>query len=277
MEIEAEYVSLFKSIISDFTTFGKSRILEINETNRVINNRFCSNYNFQLGSFREKISNLTVEFLNFQNYYEKQNNKSSCHLNIFTLFNVGEKMHSVILANFLNPHAGHGQKHLFLNVFLDLLKIERYSDNENWIVTAEKGRIDVLLKRNDPHSVIVIENKSNFANDQENQLYRYWHQEIYNTICSRYLPIDYILNPPEVYYQLIYLTPTNLKIPSNNSLKKPSDFPNELPDEVPLKTKHLIFNYFIVNWLTLSLDKIPIENHRIREHIKQYLEFWTYN
>lgn len=69
---------------------------------------------------------------------------------------------------------------------MDLLGIERFSDNENWTVTAEKGRVDILLKRTHPHSVIIIENKSNYANDQENQLYRYWHQEIYKTIQEKF-------------------------------------------------------------------------------------------
>lgn len=204
-----------------------------------------------------------------------RNKDISCDFNMLSLFNIGETQHSYLIAHFLNPNAEHGQKHLFLNVFLDLLKIERFSDNENWIVTAEKGRIDVLLKRVHPHSVVVIENKSNYANDQNHQLYRYWHQEIYKTISERHLPKDYILNPPERYYQLLYLSPEHWKIPSTNTLTKPTEWENDLPKEVPLKAKHLLFSDFVCQWLKMSLELLPKDNYRIREYVKQYIEYWN--
>ena len=156
-----------------------------------------------------------------------------------------------------------------------MLKIERFSDNENWIVTAEKGRIDVLLKRVQPHSVVVIENKSNYADDQNHQLYRYWYQEIYKTISERHLPKDYILYPPERYYQLLYLSPEHWKIPSTNTLTKPAEWDNDLPKEVPLKAKHLLFSDFVYQWLKISLELLPKDNHRIREYVKQYIEYWN--
>ncbi len=214
-----------------------------------------------------------------QEIYNKsiiRNKDTSCDFNILSLFHIGKTQHSFLLAHFLNPNAEHGQKHLFLNVFLDLLKIKRFSDNENWIVTAEKGRIDVLLKRLQPHhSVVVIENKSNYANDQNHQLYRYWHKEIYKTICERHLPKDYILNPPECYYQLLYLAPEHWKIPSTNTLTKPAEWDNNLPNEIPLNTKHLLFSDFVCQWLKISLELLPKNNHRIEEYVKQYIEYWN--
>ena len=160
-------------------------------------------------------------------------------------------------------------------IYLDLLQIERLSDNENWIVTAEKGRIDVLLKRVQPHSVVVIENKSNYAIDQNHQLYRYWYQEIYKTISEKHLPKDYILNPPERYYQLLYLSPEHWKIPSTNTLTKPTEWENDLPKEVPLRPKQLLFSDFVCQWLKISLELLPKNNHRIREYVKQYIEYWN--
>lgn len=226
----------------------------------------------------EFIANANDIVITTQKIYDQsiiRNKDTSCDFNMLTLFNIGETQHSYLLAHFLNPNAEHGQKHLFLNVFLDLLKIERFSDNENWIVTAEKGRIDVLLKRVQPHSVVVIENKSNYANDQNHQLYRYWHQEIYKTISERHLPKDYILNPPERYYQLLYLSPEHWKIPSTNTLTKPTEWENDLPKEVPLKAKHLLFSDFVCQWLKMSLELLPKDNHRIREYVKQYIEYWN--
>lgn len=226
-------------------------------------------------TFIQKTTELVENILEINTQSIIKNKETSCDFNMLSLFSIGETQHSFLLAHFLNPNAEHGQGHLFLNEFLDLLKIERLSENENWIVTSEKGRIDVLLKRVQPHSVIVIENKSNYAGDQNNQLYRYWYQEIYRTISERHLPNDYILNPPERYYQLLYLSPEHWKIPTTNTLSKPTEWGDDLPNEIPLKAKHILFSDFICKWLQISLDKIPKDNHRIREYVKQYIEYWN--
>ena len=270
-------ISLFDTVISDLVVLRTKCDENFMHNNEIFIDQFKSNRTNKIQDYKYHITTLLNDFLDFQKYSEQQNKVSSFDLNIFRMFGVGETMHSYILANFLNPSSEHGQKHLFLNVFLDMLKIKRDSDSENWIVTAEKGRIDVLLKRVQPHSVVVIENKSNYATDQENQLYRYWHKEIYKTICNKHLPKEYIQKPPDYFYQLIYLSPAKWKIPSNNSLMKPLGWTEDLdlPDTVPLQTKHLLFNEFIVQWLNDSLKLVPIENHRIREYIKQYIELWT--
>ncbi|WP_316749601.1 PD-(D/E)XK nuclease family protein [Pedobacter gandavensis] len=203
------------------------------------------------------------------------NRETSCDFNMLRLFSIGETQHSYLLAYFLNPNEAHGQGHLFLNIFLDLLEIDRRHDSENWIITAEKGRIDVLLKRVHPHSVVVIENKSNYAKDQDHQLYRYWHQEIYRTICERHLPENYISNPPRQLYQLLYLSPGDWKIPSTNTLTKPIGWDEKLPKKVPIEARHLLFRDFVCDWLTRSLDRLPKDNYRIREYVKQYIEYWN--
>ncbi len=219
--------------------------------------------------------NLVSEIQETYNKFIIKNRNTSCDFNMLSLFYIGETQHSFLLANLLDPNANHGQKHLFLNIFLDLLGIKRFSDSENWIVSSEKGRIDILLKRVDPHSVIVIENKSNYAIDQNHQLYRYWYQEIYKTISERHLPKDYIFNPPEHYYQILYLSPEHWKIPSTNTLIRPAEWNNDLPEKVPLKVKHLLFDDFICQWLKMSLESLPKDNHRIREYVKQYIEYWN--
>ncbi len=268
-------ISLFDTVFSELTIHKRRNIDNLKDTNKFLVEQFTDNKSNQIQNFKTIVTDFPPIFLEFQEYLEKQNELTSSDLNIFRMFGVGETKHSYLLANLLNPYAEHGQKHLFLNVFLDLLKIKRKNDSEKWIVTAEKGRIDVLLKRADPHSVIVIENKSNYASDQENQLYRYWHQEIYKTICNRLSnDHDHILDPPACDYQLIYLTPHG-EGPNDDSLCKPSDWDDSLPNKVPLELKCLSFDDFIVQWLCKSLEKLPKENYRIREHIKQYLEFWT--
>ena len=103
---------------------------------------------------------------------------TSSDLNVYKIFNIPEVIHSKILGDFLSPIGVHGQGNFFLKRFLEKLGIENPSQG-TWRVSVERGNIDILLKRNCPKSIIVIENKSNWAVDQNNQLYRYWHQEMY--------------------------------------------------------------------------------------------------
>lgn len=261
--------------INEFTKASHNFFENIITSLAEITNMHSLNQTDYKKAFIQNTSDLVEIFLAIKAKSIKNNKETSCDFNMLSLFNIGETQHSFLLAHLLNPNSDHGQGHLFLNVFLDLLKIERLNDNENWIVTAEKGRIDVLLKRVQPHSVIVIENKSNNAVDQNHQLYRYWYQEIYRTISERYLSNDYILNPPERYYQLLYLSPEHFKIPSTNTISKPTEWGDDLPNEIPLKAKHILFGGFICQWLQKSLEKIPKDNHRIREYIKQYIEYWN--
>jgi len=201
----------------------------------------------------------------------EKNRNYSCDFNVFSFFNITEPTHSYLISFLLNPNSSHGQGDLFLKTFLNLIGIEK-PETGQWIVTAETGRIDILLKRFEPHCVVVIENKSNYAKDQENQLYRYWFQEIYYP--NRHKNIEFANDHPEKY-QLIYLTPASWKLPNDNTLSKPTDWSSDLPDRIPMKPKIMEFTTDIVNWLENSIEKIPLTNNRLREYIKQYIELWT--
>lgn len=263
----ARSVNLFVEIKRKFL---KENLFSGNLINEYSRNLSESGKNFLINT-----EDCLNQFQVIQHKSNIKNSETSYNFNVFSFFTVGEKQHSYILAYLLNPASQHGQGHLFLNIFLDLLGIERISDKENWVVTAEKGRIDILLKRIYPHSVIVIENKSNYASDQNHQLYRYWYQEIYRSIMERHLPAEYIPNPPEKYYQLLYLSPEYWKIPGTNTLSRPPEWDQELPDTIPVKTKHLLFDDFIYNWLKKSLDYLPVKNYRMREFVEQYIEYWN--
>ena len=167
-EIKRKQFSLTSSIISDFYTINKS-IVEIQ---------------------REK------------------NSQESCYFNTFDFFHLDEKMHSHIIAYLLDPTAAHGQSKLFLYEFLKLANISYSKDSQkdNWVVTAEKGRVDVLLKRKNPHSVIIIENKVHNAGDQPNQLYRYWFWEIYRPKSGLY---PTYASDNQDRYKIIYLSPSD--------------------------------------------------------------------
>lgn len=103
--------------------------------------------------------------------------------NVFNILNVtsNELSHSAIIANLLNTKGNHGQKDLFLNLFIR--EVENLFEEEiklNDFETAKSftrkekhignGRIDIFIS--DGRNNIIIENKIN-AGDQSEQLIRY--------------------------------------------------------------------------------------------------------
>ena len=218
-----------------------------------------------------RYKSLINSFLSLVDNAKEKNKNVSCDFNVLRFFHpIGETMHSFLLAKLLDPNSEHGQNNLFLKLFLQKLNIDK-PDTENWIVTAEKSRVDVLLKRFSPHSVIVIENKSNNAVDQPNQLYRCWYYQIY----LKNTKIDYTKKENFKNFKVIYLIPNDWKQPSDNSLTRPSYLPNDLPDEIPIKPKIWKFNKEIVEWLEQSLEQLPEKNYRMQEYVKQYIEYWS--
>lgn len=99
-------------------------------------------------------------------------------------------LHSMFLANLLNPKGSHGQRGKFLEAFLKMLqksfpaisadKLELNMTNasvevEKYIgrqTDSEGGRIDIYLT--DGKHSIIIENKI-YAGDQHHQMLRYWN------------------------------------------------------------------------------------------------------
>lgn len=197
----------------------------------------------------------------------------SHNFNPLSLFHINETMHSRLLMTLLDSKGKHGQGRLFLELFLNKIGIKS-PESGNWKVTAEEGRIDILLKRDYPYkSVIIIENKSNGADDQPNQLYRYWHQEIYKATneCS----IDFYRVNSDCF-QIIYLTPTGKSFEIQSSQKpKGSRYPAFLPGSLPIEVKLWSFNEDIYDWVESCLMVLRNENHRMKEFLKQYQEIIT--
>jgi len=281
------FSELLDSFVSQKADFNKRHTNEFSQT---ISQSFSLNkleisiggigeLNFnseQEDSILEKViktnKKLLEDFQSAQIDAKKKSKETSCNFNVLKLFSINEPMHSFLLANILNPNAEHGQGNLFLISFLKKLGIESPEEGQ-WTITAEKGRIDILIKRRHPHSVIVIENKSNGAEDQPNQLYRYWYREIY--LPHKLRGNDFSKQHPEKYYQVLFLTPADWKQPSEQTTLKPNGWDSELPPKMPLETKIWKFNHEISDWLREVYNEIPKENHRLKEYIKQYIEFWN--
>lgn len=177
---------------------------------------------------------------------------------------------SKLIKFLLDAKETHGQGNIFLIEFLKILNIES-PEIGIWHVTAEVGRIDVLLERKFPQSIILIENKSNWANDQKNQLYRYWYQAIFQK-TKEHSKHFYDNNTHK--YQIIYLVPNINKNYESHSVLKPFDFQgsfyNELPERVPMDILVATFDELIQIWLNKCLTILHEDNHRVREYITQY-------
>lgn len=201
------------------------------------------------------------------------NTKMGKYVNVFSLWNefsgISEPIHSRILHFFLSDNPMHGQGKLFLSAFLEYIGFEKDEGNEEWIITAEEGRVDVLLRRLNPLGAVIIENKSNWAEDQPNQLYRYWYENIHKReedCCT-----DYYSKHPE--YKIVYLVPDKAKHINSNSTSRPVDYPEDLPEELPMKPKVMTFHTDIPKWLGGCMKGLPAENTPLRNLIAQYIEY----
>jgi len=187
---------------------------------------------------------------------------------------IGEIIHSRLLGDLLDPKGSHGQGQLFLDAFLESISVPNPTDGD-WMISIEDGRVDICIWRLSPASVVIIENKSNWAVDQQHQLYRYW----YENIQKIHPTLDY--SQPEVKqsFQLLYLPPTAGKQPDQHSLQRPEylDY-TELPKtlrEVGVTVKILPYRDHIAAWLNVCEQLIPPTNTRLRAHLQFYKELWN--
>ena len=205
--------------------------------------------------------------------------KRDGHLfNVFSLWHrlmgISEPIHSRILHFLLSEDQLHGQGDIFLQLLLEMLDIETPKEGE-WHASAELDRVDVRLVRQNPQSVVIIENKSNWAEDQPNQLYRYWYSNIHST-AEDCFPDHYIGNDR---YKIVYLVPKDIKQLSEQSLLKPSrDWFKELsdkeyeslPQRIPITPVVWTFDKHIDQWLEKCEESLEVENTPLRNFIRQY-------
>lgn len=172
------------------------------------------------------------------------------HLNVIEAACRGrfkETGHSLILADLL--------KHpIIQSSFIErFLKIQ----HEFMDVTAEKDRVDVALKGKD--IFVIVENKVNAADEQENQVYRYVHE-----IGIK----KYGFKLSQIY--VVYLNPSNRTSPSTYSL---CDDNNDNNVFEALGEKHYAvqsYKYDITEWLReLTIDNEP----HISSALDQYIDF----
>ena len=135
-----------------------------------------------------KIERLLSKITNLYKLAEKDKREKIKQGDFFNVFNtiglrVEEvRLHSAFIAELLNPQGSHGLSDLFLQAFLKQMGLpcnyvteakgiikERYIGRKT---KTEGGRIDIIIE--DGNHAIIIENKI-YAEDQENQLLRYYN------------------------------------------------------------------------------------------------------
>lgn len=203
-----------------------------------------------------RIESLLSEITNLYKLAEKDKLERIKQGDFFNVFNtIGlrteeVRLHSAFIAELLNPQGSHGLSNLFLQAFLKQMELpcdyvteakgiikERYIGRKT---KTEGGRIDIIIE--DGNHAVIIENKI-YAEDQENQLLRYYNYG------KKQFPKG---------FELVYLTLEGVE-PEKKSLGK-KDLPN-----------YMSYKDDIVEWLEECVV-IAQKNPLVQAVIIQYRE-----
>ncbi len=207
----------------------------------------------------QNIKLLLSEINLIRKHYDEIATLTGENFNVFKILKLttNELRHSAFIAELLNPNGNHGQKDVFLKLFLEQINIPDFSFNtesanaisEYDIGTINKdktegGRIDILIIDKHYKKSIIIENKI-YAPDQNNQIERYYNYAIKK--FSNFL--------------IIYLTLDDNRKPPKDATDKP---------EILKRLKCVTYQEKIINWLE-NCQKEAVNLPIIRESIQQYI------
>ena len=224
--------------------------------------------------------------------------------NIFRNLGLHETQHTNLLKKFLYPR---GQDVLFMNKFLELnCKVDlQIESDRNFTFLPKKagtGFVDIIfcVWNGNKKLTIIIENKSNQAGNQPNQLYRYWRHKIFKPekenfkkYCeSREISLNSI-NDENLFdahkqfqkdenitqkYMLIYLTKkkeegekkygNSKRRPDNPTYKKTKEL---LPTKLPFPVTELNYEENICNWLENCRKEIK-QDEILSNVVEQYIK-----
>lgn len=228
-------------------------------------------------------------FEHIEAFTDKQEKQKQRGLNDFNLLSTVRQyhdevyLHSTMIVAFLNPKGLHYQGTLFLEKFLEILKLKDFDLNlEKTSVYFEYYDIDIYITDGNKH--IVIENKI-WAKDQPCQIIRY-----VNVIKEQYsLMVDDSQVPKINDMYVVYLTPNKKLVPDEHQVEDGFISFNGTNEKLQkcskrTRTEKLVFhglknyqvkykkiNYQndILNWLTYCQYEVQnITN--LNEAIKQY-------
>lgn len=194
----------------------------------------------------EQLLNQIAIWSNREQTSRREKYKRGESFNIFKACGVDhyEVTHSSIIAEFLNPKGSHGQGTLFVEAFIEKLKLQDFDFSLNDIVVSTEyvipnGRFDIIIYNGDKQAII-IENKI-YAQDQWMQLKKY---------------DDYAKDKYSNGYRIVYLTLDE---------HLPTDEASNSVDFVPISYK-----FHIIDWL-IQCKHLAIDKPLIRETLNQYI------
>ncbi|MFW2306329.1 PD-(D/E)XK nuclease family protein [Aliarcobacter butzleri] len=208
----------------------------------------------------EKYINFFEELNKFKEKQQKQKERGLNDYNLLTtVLNEHDevRLHSRVIGSLLDINGLHYQKELFLEKFVEILKITEFNfDIHKSKLFLEYQNIDLYLTDGIKH--IIIENKI-YADDQKNQIKRYYeiikgeNKDLeYNDILIIYLSID-------------RLQPSNYSL-GNLTIEDKYIFDNT--EKIAI-FKNINYKNEILNWLDNCLYEIQnITN--LNESIQQY-------
>ncbi len=202
-------------------------------------------------------------FEDVNKFKEKQQKQKQRGLNDYNLLTTvlnehdEVRLHSRVIGSLLDINGLHYQKELFLEKFIEILKITEFEFNiEKSNLFLEYQNIDLYLTDGIKH--IIIENKI-YADDQKNQIKRY-----YDTIKDENKDLEYN-NILIIYLSIDRLEPSNYSL-GNLIIKDNYLIDN---DEKIAIFKNINYKDEILNWLDKCLHEIQnITN--LNESIQQY-------
>lgn len=284
MNVEEHKLKVCREIVDGYMTLRSAHYNNQISSIRKVTQEWIVFGSHEKQSFRERVKEVVGICLQHSNAKKqiREKHRREGHLfNTFSLWNrfvhISEPIHSRILHFLLSNDDLHGQGNLFQLELLKMLKVES-PETGQWNSTAEQDRVDVRLVRQEPHSVVIIENKSNWACDQPNQLYRYWYSNIHH--CPEDCLPDYYKDNNR--FKIVYLVPKEIKQLSEQSMEKPSRewFPtlsdeeyNSLPEKLPITPVIWSFDTQINQWLQVCEELLDAKNTPMRNIIKQYREY----
>jgi predicted nucleic acid-binding protein len=210
----------------------------------------------------------------YKNFFEtmqafkiKQNQQKMRGLNDYniltTVLNAHDevRLHSRMIASFLDPKGLHYQGSLFLDLFLEAFDLKGFQlDTSNATVQNEFEHIDIYITDGSKH--VIIENKI-YAGDQDKQIKRYIEkiQELNpETPCEDILVIYLSIGREEPSPDSL----DNFKIKNNQVFKKDGNVPIALYAKVHYKNG-------IVRWLEKCKNEVQnITN--LNEVFDQYMQ-----
>ena len=207
--------------------------------------------------------NLFEQIKQFKKEQEKQKQRGLNNYNILTTVlkeHDEVRLHSRMIASFLDPSGEHYQSTLFLDKFLEILNVSNFKiDSKNCSVYREYKNIDIYIT--DGHKHIILENKV-YATDQPKQIKRYIEEITKKE--NKNLKLNDVL---VIYLSLDRIEPSS---DSLNDLSIENGIIKEETKEISL-FKSIHYKNEILDWLEKC--KYEVQNiTNLNEVFRQYID-----